>query len=110
MTEVQDWNSGRSAAGLAPVRIGAAVAADQIIFGVVGDESRLEYTVVGTAVNLSAKLEKHTKLESVRALTTLAAYEEARGQGYDPARDLTIREARLVPDSPEPMDLVVLWP
>jgi len=110
LIEVEAWNSERSAAGHEPVRIGAAVAADQIIFGVVGDESRLEYTVIGDAVNLCAKLEKHTKLEGVRALTTLEAYEEARRQGYEPGRELTVREARSVPDAPEAMDLVVLWP
>lgn len=110
MAAVQEWNEQRLTAGLGRVRVGAAVAADRIIFGVVGDESRLEYTVIGDAVNLCARLEKHTKTEGVRALTTRAAYEEARRQGYEPNREIPIRASRPVPDAPEPLDLAVLWP
>jgi adenylate cyclase len=40
------------------------------VVGAVGDDSRLEYTVIADAVSLSAKLEKHTKKENVRALCT----------------------------------------
>jgi adenylate cyclase len=35
-------------------------------------------------VNLAAKLEKHNKVAGAVALTTSAAYREARAQGYVP--------------------------
>jgi len=81
MADVDAWNAARTAAGQAPLRVGAAVATGRIIFGAVGDETRLEYTVIGEAVNLSAKLEKATKDEGVRALATAETYALARAQG-----------------------------
>jgi adenylate cyclase len=65
-------------------QINAAVAAGPVIFGAVGEEGHLEYTVIGAAVNLSAKLEKFNKTLATRALTTLSAYETAITQGYKP--------------------------
>lgn len=57
--------------------VGAAVTTGRIIFGAVGGATRLEYTVIGEAVNLSAKLEKHTIKEGAHALCTEKAYQEA---------------------------------
>ena len=54
------------------------------MFGAVGDDNRLEYTVIGDAVNLCAKLEKHNKACGRRALTTREAYDLAVRQGYAP--------------------------
>ncbi len=42
-------------------KLNAAVATGPVVFGTIGDESRLEFTVIGAAVNQSAKLEKTNK-------------------------------------------------
>ena len=84
LAAADEWNAGRTAAGKPALGIGVAVASGRIIFGAVGDTTRLEYTVIGEAVNLAAKLEKHNKTEGVRAMTTVAAFELARAQGYEP--------------------------
>lgn len=109
ITEAIDaWNAERAVAGQPPVRVGAAVSAGPVLFGAVGDETRLEYTVIGEAVNLAAKLEKHTKAEGVRALCTRTALELAEQQGHrlaQPYRQLT---GRAVEGVTCPLDLVVL--
>jgi adenylate cyclase len=79
------WYAARRAAGLPVARVGVGVACGRVLFGAVGDASRLEYTVIGDAVNLAAKLEKHTKAEGVQALTDGATFDLARRQGYDGA-------------------------
>ena len=102
------WNAGRVAAGEPELRVGAAVASGRLIFGAVGDASRLEYTVIGDAVHLAAKLEKATKDQKVRAHTTRETYETALAQGYAPPDAKVQRMAQAVDGVDAPMDLVVL--
>jgi len=85
MTAGEEWNRSRVEAGDEPMILGAAVAAGRIVFGAVGDESRLEYTVIGDAVNLATKLEKHNKAIGARALASGETYDLALSQGYRPA-------------------------
>jgi adenylate cyclase len=108
MAEAEAWRAAREAAGLPAPRVGAAVAVGPVLFGAVGDETRLEYTVIGDAVNLAAKLEKHTKHARVGALTTAEAYMLARAQGYAPPREKEIRPAQRVEGVSDPIGLVVL--
>ncbi len=108
MAAADGWNAARAAAGLPVLRVGAAVSVGRIIFGAVGDETRLEYTVIGDAVNRSAKLEKHTKAEIVRALSDVAAFETAERQGYAASGTPERRPARAIEGIDEPVDIVVL--
>lgn len=108
MRAVGDWNDARIARGEPELRVGASVASGRLIFGAVGDESRLEYTVIGDAVNLSAKLEKATKDQKVRAHTTKETYDIALAQGYVPPDAKEQRPGAVVDGVTAPMDLVVL--
>ena len=83
LREAQSWTETEDLREIAGPRINAATAAGPIVFGVIGNESRLEYTVIGAAVNLAAKLEKHNKTASTLALTDAATYELALEQGYE---------------------------
>lgn len=72
----------RLAKGQLPFRIGVALATGPVLFGVTGDESRLEFTVIGSVVNLAAKMEKHCKVVTCSALATRTAHELATSQGF----------------------------
>jgi len=67
----------------AALNINMAVTAGPVIFGAVGDGDRLEVTVIGAAVNLSAKLEKQNKTLGTRALSGQHCYQSALEQGYE---------------------------
>ena len=104
------WAGERRAAGLAPLAIGLALAAGRVVFGAVGDGERLEFTVIGDAVNFTAKLEKHNKEEQTRALTDSKTYALAERQGYTPPRARERRLGRRVGGVPDLVDIVVLSP
>ena len=86
--EVDSWSTPGASEKLAGLKVNAAVATGPVAFGAVGDEKRLEYTVIGDAVNLSAKLEKHNKELGCRAVTTSKTYDLAVAQGYASAGDV----------------------
>jgi len=110
VAEARAWNADRRTAGKPEVRFGLAVATGPVVFGAVGDETRLEYTCIGGAVNLAAKLEKATKTEAVRALASAEAWQAALTQGYVPPAPREERHGREVEGVAGRMDLVVLAP
>ena len=77
-------------------------------FGAVGDEDRLEFTIVGDAVNLTAKLEKHTKVAKVNILTTEGLFSLARQQGYKSQFTTVYLPQETVEGVATPLDLVGL--
>jgi adenylate cyclase len=110
IAEAGRWRAAKQAAGIACPAVNGAAASGRILFGAVGDETRLEYTVIGEAVNLSAKLEQHNKVLGVRALTDAATYERALAQGYAPTQAARRVSAAEVAGLGQPVDLVVLAP
>ncbi len=95
MANVATWSEIPELARFTPQTVNAAVAGGPISVGAVGDEQRLEFTVIGPAVNLSAKLEKHNKVPGTRALTTKDFLEIAKAQGYAPEHEIDVINSRV---------------
>lgn len=101
------WAADRARLGLPPLGVAVAITHGEVVHGVIGHDDRLEFTVIGDAVNLAAKLEKHAKVEHARVIATKAALQRALEQG---ATVSPLREApgAVVEGAPEPVDLVVI--
>ena len=78
----REWGAAREAAGKPALRVAVAVTAGPVVFGAIGDESRLEYTVIGDPVNLAAKLDKHGKGLNAGIVTTADTFDLAAAQNF----------------------------
>lgn len=103
-----DWNRERQSAGDPPILLGGAAVAGHVIFGAVGSESRLEYTVIGEAVNLAAKLEKHNKDIGARGCVPRSTYDLAVAQGYRPKRPPERFPGNIIPGFDVNIEIVIL--
>ncbi len=102
------WADTRKASGLPALGIGIGVAHGPLVFGIIGVEDRLEYTVIGETVNLAAKLEKHNKAEHAAACATASLIALAREQDSTITQQpFEIRKQRNVPGAAEPLDVAV---
>lgn len=107
-SELEVWRATRIEAGLVAPSFGLAVSTGDVLFGAVGDRTRLEYTIIGDAVNFGARLEKHSKIERATAVTDSATFELARSQGYASTERWRYRLGREIAGVDYPVDLAVL--
>ena len=108
LAEARAWHAECEAAGRACPEVNGSVVTGRVLFGAVGDETRLEYTVIGDAVNLSAKIEKANKDLGVRGVCDAETFRLAVAQGYRPAEEPSERPKVEVAGVSKPIDLVVL--
>jgi adenylate cyclase len=104
IAESDRWISDPVLSRLPRGAVNAAVAAGPVVFGVLGNEQRVEYTVIGAAVNLAAKLEKFNRDAGVRANADAETFARALAQGYVPSREPRHIEKRVA----DVDDIVVL--
>jgi adenylate cyclase len=108
MDESARWAAQRQATGLPPIQVLGAAAGGRVIYGTVGDSDRLEMTMIGDAVNLAAKLEKHARTEARTALVSVDMYALAERQRLQSAGLVEHLPARAVEGVSRPIDLVAL--
>ncbi len=91
-----EHNHARAALGLPALAQGIGVHLGQVVVGNVGAAGRMQYTAVGDAVNLAARLEETTKDLGVPLLISATAWYAAVRAGAElpPLRDLGVIPVR----------------
>ncbi|NNG04997.1 MAG: adenylate/guanylate cyclase domain-containing protein [Inquilinus sp.] len=64
------WNTERAAAGEDRVEAGVGLHWGDVFCGAIGDDDRLEFTVLGDTVNVAARIEKETKTAGLPLLVS----------------------------------------
>lgn len=70
LARLEGFNTRRQAQGEAPLRIGVGIHTGEVIAGCIGPDTRLEYGVVGDAVNLASRVQELTKQVGTAILVT----------------------------------------
>lgn len=70
---VQQYNQERSQSGYPPITVGVALHTGSLMLGTIGEEKRMESTVISDAVNLAARIEGLTKLYGASILMSESA-------------------------------------
>jgi adenylate cyclase len=86
LQEIERWNEKRAARGAAPVSVGIGIHYGPVVAGNIGDERRLEFTVIGDVVNVASRIERLTREHNAPLIVSGDFIEAVRREG-DRAHD-----------------------
>jgi adenylate cyclase len=75
---ITDYNEERAARAEVPIRVGIGLHTGSLMLGIIGDEERLESTVISDAVNLASRVEKLNKFFGSSILITESTFKSVR--------------------------------
>ncbi|MFZ5672426.1 MAG: adenylate/guanylate cyclase domain-containing protein [Pseudomonadota bacterium] len=102
LAHLAEWNKARRKAGDDEIAVGIGVHEGDAFIGAVGDDTRLEFTVLGDTVNVANRLEQATKQHQVRLIASAETLGKT-GEGLAEWRDLGAVELR---GRPEPLHIL----
>lgn len=100
ISRLWEWNVERKARGEMPVEMGIGLNTDRVVAGNIGSSKRMDYTMIGDGVNLSARLESACKQYHARIL--LSEYTVAKLNGVYRLREI---DRVVVKGKTEPVDV-----
>ncbi|OGR07109.1 MAG: hypothetical protein A2341_24560 [Deltaproteobacteria bacterium RIFOXYB12_FULL_58_9] len=71
---LDEFNRARAEVGLFAVKIGIGINTGAVVAGNIGHQKRMEYTVIGDAVNLAQRIESQTKVTGMPILISESTY------------------------------------
>ena len=104
--EMKKWNAERAQQNIPQLGFGVGSSLGEVVFGTVGDNNRLEFTVIGRSVNGASKYQDHNKKLKTMFLSTKRTYQTAIQQGYQPTLQYKKYEQQQVVGLPDAVDLV----
>lgn len=93
---IEAWSASLVAAGRRPVRVGIGIHMGEAFIGAVGDEDRLEFTVVGDVVNTAARMEEAAKHAGADIVVSCEVLDAAKfdDAAFVPLPSVTVRGRR----------------
>jgi adenylate cyclase len=81
LQEIERWNAKREARGASTVKVGIGIHYGPVVAGNIGDERRLEFTVIGDVVNVASRIERLTRRYDVPLIVSGDLIEAVRREG-----------------------------
>jgi adenylate cyclase len=102
------WAKRRRIENLEGPQAGIGVGWGTVIYGTIGTEGRLEYTVIGDPVNRAAKLQNLSKTMGARAVVAEGAWTKAIEQGFEPLRPHQRHQGCTLPGIADPIEVITM--